>query len=137
MFIVRPVAGVAIVHVGGQVSAGYTYDYVTLAQPPRIESLSPSSGNTTGNSTVCLSGTRFQSNGAVYFVKVSTGSRSECIWKNVPGMFYSDSRIWCVSALCMCFYMCASEVVLPLCTCDMCAAAVCRRRAKAPTTHCL
>ena len=80
-------------NVSGRLTTPTNYDYLTLSRPPRIENIVPLSGSTAGNTTVLITGTAFQSDGAAYFVDPWTNASSECVWRGVPGMFYTDNQI--------------------------------------------
>ena len=85
--------GSLVVTVAGRTTTPLSYDYFALSRPPRIENIVPLSGSTAGNTTVLISGTAFQSDGTVYFVDPVTNASSECVWRGVPGMLYTDKRI--------------------------------------------
>jgi hypothetical protein len=81
------------VSVAGRATVGTVYDYVALSRPPRIENVDPLAGSTAGGTVVLITGTAFRVGGSVYFVDPVTNATSECVWRDAPGMFYTDNQI--------------------------------------------
>jgi hypothetical protein len=69
------------------------YYYLTLSWPPRIENTVSLSGSTAGSTAELIMGIAFQSDGAAYIVDPATNASSECVWRGMPGMFYTDNQI--------------------------------------------
>jgi hypothetical protein len=97
------VAGALVVTVAGQASATYDYRYQLLVSPPVIESVAPLRGPTPGGTPVLFTGSLFSTNAVVHFVErdaagALTGRRSECEWRDVPGMYCTDTELRWVSA---------------------------------------
>jgi hypothetical protein len=78
----------------------FNYNFQVLVRPPVITSVSPMSGEVAGGNNVTLQGSGFAGDATVWLVERAadeslTRNRSECVWRNVPGMLCNDTTVRC------------------------------------------
>ncbi len=93
-----PAGPVSVTVAGVQAVNAPTYDFQVLIRPPSVLSVSPTTGPAMGGTVVTVVGSGFGSNGTVWLVERDaglslTGSRSECVWRNVPDLGSNDAVI--------------------------------------------
>lgn len=100
--------GELVVTTSGQASAAFPYNYNPLSLPPQISNVVPLAGWTEGNTAVNFTGLYFRSNGSVYFVDPVTDTSTECLWRGIPGMYYTETAVLYVANVvfpCVCHRM--------------------------------